>query len=81
MSGKEELGIITQIDCGNRDCGRPVIWFTVELLVGCVLIILYWEEGEELLKQTGVHSLSNLVGKAVVMSQSDCGTFTFKRMK
>lgn len=61
--------------------GRPVIWFTVDLLIGTVLIVLDWEQGKELVKQSKVYSLSSLVGKAVVMSESDSGTFTFKRMK
>jgi len=81
MNAKEELGVIREIDCGNRDCGRPVIWFTVDLLIGCVLIVLDWEEGKELVKQSKLYSLSSLVGRAVVMSESDSGTFTFKRIK
>jgi len=78
---KEELGVITQIDCGNRDCGGPVIWFNVDLLIGSVLIVLNWEEGKKLVEQSKVYSLSSLIGKAVVMSESDSGTFTFKRIK
>lgn len=43
----EELGVITSVDCGMRDCGSPVVWFMVDLLLGSVLIILPWEDSTQ----------------------------------
>lgn len=82
MAYREELGVITSVDCGMRDCGSPVVWFSVDLLVGVVLIILPWEGSTDLIKKSNVYSLKNLVGKAVVLSTADNGTsYEFVRIK
>lgn len=82
MEKREELAVITNVDCGVRDGSTPIVWFTADLLIGCVLIVLPWTQAFDFIAKSGAYSLKELVGKAVVLSTNDNGTsYQFVRLK
>lgn len=75
----EELARIKEAGYGNRDVGRPVLFFTAELERGsCALQILEDEEAHRLIAETGVFEVKDLNGKFVWVEKGR-GTATYKR--
>ena len=69
---REELATIKGIHFGLRDVGRPVIWFGVETLSGGSLQIIEQEGFSDFLKQFGCYDISELDGRAVIVSVGNC---------
>lgn len=60
------LGIIRDARFGNRDIGRPCLYFTAETLDGSSLQILI-DTALEVIKESGVYEVSDLNGKGCVL--------------
>lgn len=63
----EELGIIQNVQCGMRDVGQPIMWFTARTLQGDSLQILSWDKAAKLIEDAGVYSINDLNGQGVVL--------------
>jgi len=63
----EELGIIKSARIGNRDVGAPVLWMEIELAHGAFLSVLTWEKAYDLIKDSGVHNFTSLIGMGVIV--------------
>lgn len=76
----EELARIKEVGFGNRDVGRPVLFFTAELESGtCALQILEAEQALELIKQSGVYEVERLNG-VFCWVEKGRGVATYKRI-
>lgn len=63
---KEHMGIMRGVTFGNRDVGRPVLWFSVytdEALAS--LQILEIDEAVKLIKAYDVYDIKELEGKPI----------------
>jgi hypothetical protein len=74
----EELAIIRDIHVGMRDCSKPVIYFTVDLLFGSALQII--EDIPEFIRETGCYKLEDLEGKPCIVERSNLGV-RYSRIK
>ena len=60
----EEMAIINEVGIGIRDVGRPVLWFTVNLMDGGgALQVFNWEQAAEIIKAYGLYEVRSLNGK------------------
>lgn len=65
----EELAIIRDIHVGMRDCSKPVLYFTVDLLFGSALQII--EDIPAFIRETGCYKLEDLEGKPCIVERSN----------
>ncbi len=66
----EELGIIKSARIGNRDVGVPVLWMEIEVAHGAFLTVLRWGKAYDLIKDSGVHNFTSLIGKGVIVESN-----------
>lgn len=64
----QELAIIRDIHVGMRDCSKPVVYFTVDLLFGSSLQVI--EDIPAFISETGCYKLEDLEGKACVVEKT-----------
>jgi len=68
MENKKYMGIIKNVGFGNRDIGRPVLFFNVYSSENIAsLQILELEEAVKFIKEYGVYDVKELEGKPVWM--------------
>lgn len=68
LNSVQELAIIRDIRVGMRDCSKPVVYFTVDVLSGSSLQII--EDIPAFIRETGCYKLEDLEGKACVVEKT-----------
>jgi len=72
VKNKEYIGIIKDVGFGNRDIGRPVLFFSVYSSENIAsLQILELEEAVKFIKEYGVYDVKELEGKPVWMAREE----------
>ncbi|KKK93368.1 hypothetical protein LCGC14_2693600, partial [marine sediment metagenome] len=58
------MAIINEVGIGIRDVGRPVLWFTTNLVdKTAALNVFSWEKAGEIIKAYGLYEVHSLNGK------------------
>ena len=68
LNSVQELAIIRDIHVGMRDCSKPVVYFTVDMLFGSSLQVI--EDIPAFIRETGCYKLEDLEGKACVVEKT-----------
>jgi hypothetical protein len=71
LEKNKQMAIMKDVGFGNRDVGRPVLWFTV-MLNECVgsLQIIFEPDYHDFIKDYGVYDVKDLEGKPIWVSRS-----------
>ena len=73
---EKQLAIIEGVGYGNRDVGRPVLWFSTMISKGSgALQVLENHEAGKLIKAYGVYDVKDLEGKPIWVIREN-GTIT-----
>lgn len=75
----QELAIIRDIHVGMRDCSKPVVYFTVNLLFGSSLQVI--EDIPAFIRETGCYKLEDLEGKACVVEKTSNWMVKYAHLK
>ena len=76
----EQLAIIRKVGFGNRDIGRPCLWFGTYISeAGTALQVFVEDDALALIKQMGVYDIKELEGRACWVEVTT-GTIKFKRL-
>ena len=68
----EQMAIINEVGIGIRDVGRPVLWFTINLMDGgAALQVFNWEQAAKIIGAYGVYEVHSLEGKPCRVEAGD----------
>jgi hypothetical protein len=70
---KEMAKVEGDVHIGMRDCGTPVVWFGVEMLVGGALIVMDWDTAKEHIKKAGVYDIKELSNSSCIVTNEGIG--------
>jgi hypothetical protein len=72
------VGVVREVGFGNRDVGRPVLWFTVHLSNGLACLQVFrGEEIGQVVEDSGVYDIKSLNGKTCWMRSTGPNTTRF----
>ncbi len=64
MSENEVMAIIKQVGYGNRDTGRPCLWFVTHLNeASAALLVFFGKQANDIIQSSGVYDVKELEGK------------------
>ena len=67
----EELGVITEVGFGMRDCNSPVLWMSIALYAGGFLSVMNSAEACKFIMANDIYDISELKGRAVRVKSED----------
>jgi hypothetical protein len=75
------LAIMREVGYGNRDLGRPCLWFSTYIdESSAALQVLQGDEAEEVIRESGVYDVRDLEGKPCWVDTSEHGRIRFMRV-